>query len=90
MLTDHELILIHEPDRQALDDKYGGIWQYVAVRNIASAVLAQHANDLLKLSVTLVNGTVLNSLYLPELKVQLEELVRKLDRKPSNHNSGGS
>jgi hypothetical protein len=84
MLTDHELILIHEPDRQALDDKYGGIWQYVAVRNIASTVLVPHANDLLKLSITLVNGTVLDSLYQPELKVQLDQLVRKLDRKPSD------
>jgi hypothetical protein len=75
MLTDHELITIHETEPQTLNDKYGGTWDFVPLTKIESLFLTQHNDDQLKLEVKLVDDTCLQVLFLSDKLPEVEGLI---------------
>ena len=81
MLTDQELILVRESERIVSDDCYGGVWDYVPLNKIKNAVISRDQDGFLTLSIELPNDQVLETMYLPSLHTELEELVNKLNQK---------
>ena len=58
ILTDKELIMIQDDERTRENRgvRYGGKWQYVALKHIGAVALSAQGNDILTLSLTLVPG----------------------------------
>ena len=84
VLTNQELILIHERDREVAGPQYGGVWQYIPLRSITSISLAEAANDRIMLSITLSSSETINTLFvvssqpkLESLCTQVQELIRE-------------
>ncbi len=79
MLTDYEIITIHESAPQTVNDKYGGIWHFMPLKKIQSLILKEQQDNLYVLEITLSDGTILPSSYLPTLSPQLDELLEKFN-----------
>ena len=63
ILTDRELILIREEALPSLNDKYGGIWEYIPLNRIATLSTSTRNNNLLALSIKLVTGDSFECLF---------------------------
>jgi len=81
LLTDQELILVHESERIVSDDCYGGVWDYVPLNKIMNAGISRDQDGFLTLSIELPNDQCLETMYLPSLHTELETLVNKLNQK---------
>jgi hypothetical protein len=80
MLTDQELIFVRESDRIVSNDCYGGIWDYIPLSKIKDASISRDEDGYITLSIELPNDQFLETLYLPSLHTELEELVHKLNK----------
>jgi hypothetical protein len=83
LLTDKEVIFIGEDERtgdiKGRGERYGGVWQYVPLRNITTAEITEAENGLLTLSVKLaVAGQQLDKVFEASNKKELEEFQKKL------------
>lgn len=85
VLTDHELILIHEAQRKTEFRKfeYGGTWQYIPLQYIASIQVSKSPNERLQLSIQAQPNQRIESLFeaayateLEQLCIQFQELVK--------------
>lgn len=58
ILTDKEFIVIQDDERsrESRGIRYGGKWQYVALRHISAVSVREHADDVLMLALTLSPG----------------------------------
>ncbi len=79
LLTDYEIIIIHESEPQTRDDKYGSVSDFIPLGKIKSITLLGAGSDLLHLEINLIDGTKLQSLYQPDLAPQLEDLIAKFN-----------
>jgi hypothetical protein len=78
ILTDRELITISEdePKNRAIG-KYGGIWNYIQLNKVVSLTLNRKENDLLALSVQLLEGAQLEYLFQASEKENLDQLLER-------------
>lgn len=77
ILTDRELILIHEEALDDRDDKYGGIWLYLALDKIGSVSMSRRNGSLLTLSVRMLSGECFESLFQASMEPEVEQLLVK-------------
>jgi hypothetical protein len=83
ILTDRELILIHEEQKPwwHVGHPYGGIWQYVPLARLAAMQIRPEGDDLVALSITLEGGQEIETLFTPDQRDALQRLV-ELKGKP--------
>jgi hypothetical protein len=77
LLTDSEFILIRETNLQTRQDTYGGIWDYIPLSKIKQMTIFERGDGLSGLSVQLIHGISLDTLFEPALRSQIEQLVEK-------------
>jgi len=76
ILTDRELIVIRETERKRGEAKYGGIWDYIPLRKIATLSLDERGGDLLALSVGLPAGAYLKFLFQASARHEIDHLLK--------------
>jgi hypothetical protein len=79
MLTNQELILIHESERVVSDDCYGGVWDYIPRNKIKNISMIHDPDGLIALSVDLPEAESIKTRYLPGMQTELESLVNKFN-----------
>jgi hypothetical protein len=77
ILTDRELIIIREDEKQIKDGRYGGIWDYIPVKKIAALSLNRKDNDLLTLSIRLPEHTSLERLFRASAEPEIHQLLER-------------
>lgn len=75
ILTDCELILIREDPVRRVEDKYGGIWDYIPLCKIKSLCVHEHAANLLLLTVLLPENICFELLFQIAVAGEVEQLV---------------
>jgi hypothetical protein len=85
LLTDREAIFIREDENSAeikgKGERYGGVWQYIPLRNIAASEIIDSENGLLTLSMQLaVGGQWLYKTFEASSRKELEDFQRKLNQ----------
>ena len=75
ILTDQELILIREEALPSLNDKYGGIWEYIPLNRIATLSTSTRNNNLLALSIKLVTGDSFECLFDAAKQDEVEQFL---------------
>jgi hypothetical protein len=81
VLTDKEFIVIQDDERTRENRgvRYGGKWQYIALKHIGAVALSAQGNDILTLSLTLApGGRQLESIFAASRKEQLARLQAAL------------
>jgi hypothetical protein len=76
LLTDSELILIHEEVRLRGNERYGGVWDYIPLNKIQNLSLDARENDLLLLTIHLPEYLHLECLFQTSMKGDVEGLIR--------------
>ena len=76
ILTDWELIVIREEQRQR-GDEYGGLWDFISLDKIAALALEGRVDGLLKLTISLPDEESLAYLFEAALKPELEQFLEK-------------
>ncbi len=84
-LTNREAVFIRDDERsveiKGRGERYGGVWQYVPLRSIASSEITESENGLLTLSIELaVGGQRLDKTFEASNKKELEDFQRKLNQ----------
>jgi len=74
ILTDQELIMIHEEKVQSRETRYGGVWDYIPVKKILTLSLKDQGKNLLALSIHLTEGTRLEYLFHSDAKREINQL----------------
>ena len=77
ILTDRELILIREEALKSLNDKYGGIWEYIPLDKLGSLSMSTRNDSLLALSIELVTGYGFECLFEATRQNEVEQLLLK-------------
>jgi hypothetical protein len=77
ILTDRELIVIREAERKRAEDKYGGIWDYIPLKNIASLSLRQAESNNLVLSIQLPDSACLEFLFQASTRPAIDQLLHR-------------
>ena len=82
ILTNEELILIHERDQDLPGPHYGGVWQYIPLRSITSVTLSEPLDDRITLSITLSSAETIKQLFdassqpkLERIRAQVQDLI---------------
>lgn len=83
ILTDKELILIRDDERVTphKGNRYGGVWQYIPLRSIASASIAEQPEGLLTLSISLSPNGHLDRIFALSSKAEVEHLQALLPKR---------
>lgn len=83
ILTDKELILIRDDERVTphRGTRYGGVWQYIPLRNIASASLSRQPEGLLTLSIKLSPNGHLDRIFALSSQTEVEQLQAALQKR---------
>jgi hypothetical protein len=79
ILTDRELIMIREDERQTGEDKYGGIWDFIPLNKIEALSLNTKGNDLLVLSIQLVGDFYLESIFHVSMRKEIDQILRGVE-----------
>ena len=83
LLTDKEVIFLGD-DKQTTEvkgERYGGVWQYISLRNIAGVLLTQSSDGLVTLSIKLTSGDLhLDRVFEASRKTDLEDFKKELER----------
>jgi hypothetical protein len=74
ILTDRELIVIRDFERERSEEKYGGIWDYMRLDKIAALSLHEEANDGLALCVQLRENAGLEFHFQAVARPELQQL----------------
>jgi hypothetical protein len=77
ILTNRELILIHEEALNDREDKYGGIWLYLALNKIGSASMSRKTGGLLTLSIQMLSGECFESIFQASREAEIDRLLVK-------------
>jgi hypothetical protein len=77
ILTDRELIMIREEEKQAARERYGGIWTYVPLAKIAKLSLSPKDGSLLVFSIQLLSGDHLEYLFQTSAKREIDQLLER-------------
>jgi hypothetical protein len=77
ILTDRELIIIREEERQGGKDKYGGIWDYIPLNKIVTLSLGEKDSNLLGLSIQLPESARLEFLFQASAKQEIDQLLHR-------------
>jgi hypothetical protein len=77
ILTDRELILIHEEIRLHGHERYGGIWDYIPLNKVEGLTLEEQEKGLLALTVRLPENQHLECLFQESAREEVEQLVKK-------------
>lgn len=77
ILTGRELIIIRDASAEK-GMRYGGVWTYIPLSKIASVSLAPAGDNLLALSIHLPGGDRIESLFGPETRPEVDELVEQI------------
>lgn len=77
VLTDRELIIIHEEARKSSSDRYGGTWLYIPLHKIETLSVSERDGDLLALSIRLPHNVQLESLYQLSAKQELDQFLAR-------------
>ncbi len=82
LLTDKEIVFIRE-DEQSVDKgkgkRYGGVWQYIPLRNITAVTLTDTSDDLITLSIKLAFGDQqLDKVFETSNKQEVETFQKEL------------
>ncbi len=83
ILTDKEIIVIQDDERSSENRgaRYGGKWQYIALRNISAVSLLGGADDLLSLLLTLSPGEKwIKILFAASQRQEIVEFQSKLEK----------
>ena len=81
ILTDRELILIHEEALQGRKDKYGRIWEYIPLNKIAALSMSRKEDNLLALSIQLVTDEHFECLFEASMKDEVDQLIHGYRKK---------
>ena len=77
ILTDRELILIQEEETRSGKERYGGIWSYIPLRKILSLSLHEKTDNLLGLTIRLIEDLFLELLYQDSAREELNQLLSR-------------
>jgi len=77
ILTDRELIMIREEEKQIAKERYGGIWTYIPLNKIAKLSLSPKDANLLVFSVQLSSGDHLEYLFRSSAKREIDQLLER-------------
>jgi hypothetical protein len=77
ILTNRELILIHEEAIHSGSDRYGGIWDYIPLKQIAKLSLSETDRGLLALSIHLPENEHLELLFQASAQPELDQLLKR-------------
>lgn len=80
ILTDQELILIREEALENRQDKYGGIWDYIPVRNISSLSVDRKNANLLVLRTRLNTGEFFECLFQDAMENEVDRLIAQFNQ----------
>jgi hypothetical protein len=80
ILTDRELIQIREEALENRHDKYGGIWDYIPLRNIASLSVVRKNGDLLALTIRLNTDECFHCLFQDAMANELDQLKERFNQ----------
>lgn len=80
ILTDRELIVIREDAQHSRKDRYGGIWQYIPLRKIATFNMDYRTDGLLTLSIQLITGEHFEYLFQSSTKDEFELLLSRVGK----------
>jgi hypothetical protein len=75
ILTNRELIVIHEEGRQREKNSYGGIWDFIPLNKIKSMSLIEKNNNVMALSIQLPRDSCLEFLFQASAKHRVEQLM---------------
>lgn len=80
ILTDHELILLREDERnpKVRGTRYGGIWQYFPLRSLTAVTLAETSHERVTLAIALSPEKRFEKIFASSQKVALEQLCQKI------------
>lgn len=78
ILTNQELILIHERDQDLPGPHYGGVWQYIPLRSITSVSLSEPFMDRTVLSITLSSGEMIKKIFDASSQPELEQICNQV------------
>jgi hypothetical protein len=83
ILTNQELILIQdiEHSRETPRPPYGGVWHYIPLRSIKSALLSEAENERLTLSITVSPDKTIEKLFVVSSKPELVKLCAQLQKR---------
>lgn len=76
LLTDQEIILIREDEHASRKENYGGVWDYVPLRQIDHIAMEELEDGLLSLIVHLKDRRELRQVFPPDRRSELENLIR--------------
>jgi len=77
ILTDRELIMIREELLQNRKDNYGGIWDYIPSKKIATLSVSQKDDNLLALSIQLTTNDRLEFLFQTSMQTEIDQLLKQ-------------
>jgi len=80
ILTDCELITIHEEQRRG-PDRYGGVWRFVPLSRIVALSLAEQEGGLLCLTIALPGSASLGCLFEASAQQELEQLIAGVEER---------
>lgn len=75
ILTDRELITIQENIVRGTQNRYGGIWDYIPLKKIRSLSVSKKTDNLLILSVLLLEGICFELLFQASAEEELNQLL---------------
>jgi hypothetical protein len=77
ILTDRELIMIREEEKQIATERYGGIWTYIPLKKIAKLSLSPKDGSLLVFSIRLLSGDHREYLFQSSAKREIDQLLER-------------
>jgi hypothetical protein len=77
ILTDRELILIHEEDSPRVIGEYGKVWDYIPLKKNIDLFLDGEGNEYPRLSVQLPEGTRIENLYEASAMPEIHQLLSR-------------
>lgn len=80
ILTDQELIVIHEEANSSDQTRYGGIWDFIPLNKIISLTCSEQRKDLLELSVNLTNAAQLDFIFQASARPEIERLIDQFNK----------
>ena len=75
ILTDRELILIREEEKQIATERYGGSWDFIPLQKIAKLSLTPGETDVLVFSIHLPPADHLECLFQTSVKPDVDQLI---------------
>lgn len=82
ILTNKELIVIQEGNKRYKEEKYGGTWFYIPLIQLKTLSLTEKNENILNLSIHLLQNTCLDFVFHSSLKNDLKQLISEYQKQP--------